>query len=59
MNNDEIYIEMKCDACGKFDYIIKRCNQCDKKYCRSVCCDTIITIHNKLVCKPCYGIKFK
>jgi hypothetical protein len=24
MNNDEIYIEIKCDAFGKFDYIIKK-----------------------------------
>ena len=52
MNNDDIYVEMKCDACGKFDYNIKLCSQCHKKYCRSVVCsENIVNIRKNLICK--------
>ena len=52
MNNDEIYIEIKCDARGKYDYSVQFCNQCHKKYCRSaVCSNSIVNIQKKLICK--------
>jgi hypothetical protein len=59
MNNDEIYIQMNCDACGQSDYNIQTCNKCKKKYCRYKCADKIISINNKLICKSCYGEKLK
>ena len=61
MNNDEIYIEMKCDACGQNAYNIQTCNTCKKHYCRYKCTIDKMgsAIQNNLICKYCYREKLK
>ena len=59
MNNDEIYLELKCAGCGQHSYTIKMCNKCKKKYCSSKCAGKIINEQNNVICMTCIVDKNK
>ncbi len=59
MNNDKIYIDLKCHGCDRSDYNTKICSKCKQKYCTYECAVKIITVHNKLICTTCYVEKLK
>ena len=59
MNNDEIYIEFKCDGCGRHDYNIKICSKCKQTFCISKCEGKVVSVQNNLICTSCYGENYK
>ena len=60
MNNADVYIAFSCDDCGQYDYNIKICSKCKKKYCRyNKCADKIVYMNSNLICRPCVDEKLK